>query len=114
MAGLYDLRIIGAFTLPQIGVGSASPAPLKVAEANPLRRGLYMVSYVSDFFIVEDSSPQDASTAFRVPGNVGRIFELGKPPITDTGQIFLYGNAAATVVFIAELVEVSAAQGAQS
>lgn len=111
MAGtLHDLRILGAFTLPQIGVGGSSPPPLKIAEANPLRRGLYLVSYVNDFFLVEDGSPQDASTAFRVPGSAGpRIFQLGTPPITDTGQLFAYGAAAGVVVFVAELVEVTSA-----
>lgn len=110
MPGLYDFRVLGAFAVPQIGVGSSASGPLKVAEANPLRRGLYLVSYVSDFFIVEDASPQDAQTAFRVPGNVGRVFPVGTPPITDTGPIFLYGNAANTVVFVAELVEVYSGQ----
>ncbi len=104
---LYDFRVLGAFTVQQIGAGGSAPPPTKVADANPLRRGLYLVSYVADFFIVEDSSPQDASQAFQVPGNVGRIFQVGTPPITDTGQIFLYGNAPNVVVFVAELVEVS-------
>ncbi len=107
---LHDFRVIGAFAVPAIGVGSSAGPPLKVAEANPLRRGLYLVSYVADFFIVEDPSPQDAQTAFRVPGAVGRVFSVGSPPITDTGPVFLYGNGAGVVVFVAELVEVSTGQ----
>lgn len=106
---LYDFRPIGSFALPTIAAAGDVP-PLKIAEANGLRRGLYLVSFTNDFFLVADASPQTAAKAFRVPGNIGRIFKIGEEPITDTGPIYLYGALAATTVFAGELVEISGAQ----
>ena len=107
---LYDFRPIGSFAVPTIAAGG-DVAPLKVAEANPLRRGLWLVSFTNDFFIVADASPAASAKGFRVPGAAApRIFQVGEPPITDTGPIYLYGALAATTVFVAELVEISAGQ----
>lgn len=107
---LYDFRPVGSFAAPTIAAGGDVP-PLKVAEANPLRRALYLVSFTNDFFLVADSTPTTAAKGFRVPGSATpRIFQVGEPPITDTGPIFLYGALANTTVFVAELVEISSGQ----
>ncbi|SRR6266498_3885172 len=100
MAGYYHLRIVGRFSnLPQ-----PPGIPLKILEADPRRRWLVLRPETADAYLAQDETGQVAEKLFRISSAFGGPFNLGVPPITHNGPVFVMADAGA-ILNVLELVE---------